>query len=174
MTTHVFPGLGYVPLINYPAALGVAKGASEQADPAVRFGWHAGVFRMDTEVEDITEFFVRDFILTPVFFPWNTGSGLGEKDKTSLEYVRMLKSPTTARFISYRDTLAVIRLVLTVKLGKGWSKERLVQELHNRLSDNALPWMDTSMVLTAKKTEYPPTLGIGGDDGHLDFSTNVH
>ena len=48
MTTHVFPGLGCVPLINYLAALGVAKGVSEQADPAARFGWRAGVFRMDT------------------------------------------------------------------------------------------------------------------------------
>jgi len=58
-------------------------------------------------------------------------------------------------------------------MGKG-SKERLVQELRNRLPDDALPWMDASVVLTAKKTEYPPILGTGGNDGRLDFSTNVH
>lgn len=174
MTTHVFPGLGCVPLINYLAALGVAKGVSEQADPAARFGWRAGVFLMDTEVEDITEFFVRDFVPTPVFSPWNAGSGFGEKDKTPLKYIRMLESSTTARLTSYRDTLAVIRLVLTAKSGKGWTKERLVQELRNRLPDDALPWMDASVVLTAKKTEYPPILGTGGNDGRLDFSTNVH
>jgi len=174
MTTHVFPGLGCVPLINYLAALGVAKGISEQADPAARFGWRDGVFHMDTEVEDVADFFVRDFVPTPVFSPWNGGSGFGEKDKTPLEYIRILESSTAHRLAPYRNTLAVIRSVLIEKLEKGWTKERFVQELRNRLPDDALPWTDASVVLTAKKTEYPPILGTGGNDGRLDFSTNVH
>ena len=174
MTTHVFPGLGCVPLINYLAALGVAKGISEQADPAARFGWRDGVFHMDTEVEDVAEFFVRDFVPTPVFSPWNGGSGFGAKDKTPLEYIRILESSTAHRLAPYRNTLAVIRSLLIAKSEKGWTKERFVQELRNRLPDDALPWMDASVVLTAKKTEYPPILGTGGNDGRLDFSTNVH
>ena len=174
MTTHVFPGLGCVPLINYLAALGVAKGISEQADPAARFGWRDGVFHMDTEVEDIAEFFVRDFVPTPVFSPWNAGSGFGVKDKTPLEYIRILESSTAHRLAPYRNTLAVIRSLLIAKSEKGWTKERFVQELRNRLPDDALPWTDASVVLTAKKTEYPPILGTGGNDGRLDFSTNVH
>ena len=174
MTTHVFPGLGCVPLINYLAALGVAKGISEQADPAARFGWRDGVFHMDTEVEDVAEFFVRDFVPTPVFSPWNGGSGFGVKDKTPLEYIRILESSTAHRLAPYRNTLAVIRSVLIAKSEKGWTKERFVQELRNRLPDDALPWTDASVVLTAKKTEYPPILGTGGNDGRLDFSTNVH
>lgn len=174
MTTHVLPGLGCVPLINYLAALGVAKGISKQADPAARFGWRDGVFHMDTEVEDVADFFVRDFVPTPVFSPWNGGSGFGEKDKTPLEYIRILESSTAHRLASYRNALAVIRSVLIVKSEKGWTKERFVQELRNRLPDDALPWMDASVVLTAKKTEYPPILGTGGNDGRLDFSTNVH
>ena len=174
MTTHVFPGLGCVPLINYLAALGVAKGISEQADPAARFGWRDGVFHMDTEVEDIAEFFVRDFVPTPVFSPWNAGSGFGVKDKTPLEYIRILESSTAHRVAPYRNTLAVIRSLLIAKSEKGWTKERFVQELRNRLPDDALPWTDASVVLTAKKTEYPPILGTGGNDGRLDFSTNVH
>ena len=174
MTTHVFPGLGCVPLINYLAALGVAKGISEQADPAARFGWRDGVFHMDTEVEDVAEFFVRDFLPTPVFSPWNAGSGFGEKDKTPLEYIRIVESSTAHRLAPYRNALAVIRSLLIAKSEKGWTKERFVQELRNRLPDDALPWMDASVVLTAKKTEYPPILGTGGNDGRLDFSTNVH
>ena len=174
MTTHVFPGLGCVPLINYLAALGVAKGISEQADPAARFGWRDGVFHMDTEVEDVAEFFVRDFVPTPVFSPWNGGSGFGAKDKTPLEYIRILESSTAHRLAPYRNTLAVIRSLLIAKSEKGWTKERFVQELRNRLPDDALPWTDASVVLTAKKTEYPPILGTGGNDGRLDFSTNVH
>ena len=174
MTTHVFPGLGCVPLINYLAALGVAKGISEQADPAARFGWRDGVFHMDTEVEDVADFFVRDFVPTPVFSPWNGGSGFGVKDKTPLEYIRILESSTAHRLAPYRNTLAVIRSVLIAKSEKGWTKERFVQELRNRLPDDALPWTDASVVLTAKKTEYPPILGTGGNDGRLDFSTNVH
>ena len=174
MTTHVFPGLGCVPLINYLAALGVAKGISEQADPAARFGWRDGVFHMDTEVEDIAEFFVRDFVPTPVFSPWNAGSGFGAKDKTPLEYIQILESSTAHRLAPYRNTLAVIRSLLIAKSEKAWTKERFVQELRNRLPDDALPWMDASVVLTAKKTEYPPILGTGGNDGRLDFSTNVH
>ena len=174
MTTHVFPGLGCVPLINYLAALGVAKGISEQADPAARFGWRDGVFHMDTEVEDVAEFFVRDFVPTPVFSPWNGGSGFGAKDKTPLEYIRILESSTAHRLAPYRNTLAVIRSLLIAKSEKGWTKEGFVQELRNRLPDDALPWMDASVVLTAKKTEYPPILGTGGNDGRLDFSTNVH
>ena len=174
MTTHVFPGLGCVPLINYLAALGVAKGISEQADPAARFGWRNGVFHMDTEVEDVAEFFVRDFVPTPVFSPWNAGSGFGKKDKTPLEYIRILESSTAHRLAPYRNALAVIRSLLIAKSEKGWTKERFVQELRNRLPDDALPWTDASVVLTAKKTEYPPILGTGGNDGRLDFSTNVH
>ena len=174
MTTHVFPGLGCVPLINYLAALGVAKGISEQADPAARFGWRDGVFHMDTEVEDVAEFFVRDFLPTPVFSPWNGGSGFGAKDKTPLEYIRILESSTAHRLAPYRNALAVIRSLLIAKSEKGWTKERFVQELRNRLPDDALPWTDASVVLTAKKTEYPPILGTGGNDGRLDFSTNVH
>ena len=174
MTTHVFPGLGCVPLINYLAALGVAKGISEQADPAARFGWCDGVFHIDTEVEDVAEFFVRDFVPTPVFSPWNAGSGFGAKDKTPLEYIWMLESSTAHRLAPYRNALAVIRSLLIAKSEKGWTKERFVQELRNRLPDDALPWTDASVVLTAKKTEYPPILGTGGNDGRLDFSTNVH
>ena len=174
MTTHVFPGLGCVPLINYLAALGVAKGISEQADPAARFGWRDGVFHMDTEVEDVAEFFVQDFVPTPVFSPWNAGSGFGAKDKTPLEYIWILESSTAHRLAPYRNTLAVIRSLLIAKSEKGWTKERFVQELRNRLPDDALPWTDASVVLTAKKTEYPPILGTGGNDGRLDFSTNVH
>lgn len=174
MTTHVFPGLGCVPLINYLAALGVAKGISEQADPAARFGWRDGVFHMDTEVEDVAEFFVQDFVPTPVFSPWNGGSGFGAKDKTPLEYIQILESSTAHRLAPYRNTLAVIRSLLIAKSEKAWTKERFVQELRNRLPDDALPWTDASVVLTAKKTEYPPILGTGGNDGRLDFSTNVH
>ena len=118
MTTHVFPGLGCVPLINYLAALGVAKGISEQADPAARFGWRDGVFHMDTEVEDVADFFVRDFVPTPVFSPWNGGSGFGEKDKTPLEYIRILESSTAHRLAPYRNALAVIRSVLIAKSEK--------------------------------------------------------
>ena len=174
MTTHVFPGLGCIPLINYLAALGVAKGISEQVDPAARFGWRDGVFHMDTEVEDVAGFFVRDFVPTPVFSPWNAGSGFGENDKTPLKYIRVMESSTATRLAPYRNALAVIRSVLAAKSEKGWTKERFLQELRNRLPDYALPWMDASVVLTAKKTEYPPILGTGGNDGRLDFSTNVH
>ena len=115
MTTHVFPGLGCVPLINYLAALGVAKGISEQVDPAARFGWRDGVFHMDTEVEDVAGFFVRDFVPTPVFSPWNAGSGFGENDKTPLKYIRVMESSTATRLAPYRNALAVIRSVLAAK-----------------------------------------------------------
>lgn len=174
MTAHVLPGPRCVPLINYLAVLRVAKGVPEQASPAARLDWRVGVFHMDTEVGDITEFFVRDFTPTPAFSPWNAGSGFDEKDKTPLKYIRTLKPSTTTGFTSYRDTFAVVRLALIVKSGKGRPKERPMQELRDQLPDDTLLWMGANVVLTAKETEYPPIPGIRENDGRLDFSTNVH
>jgi CRISPR-associated protein Csx17 len=53
-------------------------------------------------------------------------------------------------------------------------KASLVRDFRNRCPESVLPWIDATVVLADRSTLFPPLLGSGGNDGHLDFSTNFH
>lgn len=176
MHIHRFPGLGYTPLLSYLAALGLAKTVAEQSDPGLLFGWRNGTFVLETTLDDVAGFLVETYRPTPILSPWSGGSGFGEKDKTPREFINLLKQSRGPRLALFRESIATVESTLALPEAAAWAndKERLVQELRNRLPDEALGWLDASVVLTAKGPAYPPILGTGGNDGRLDFSTNFH
>ncbi len=176
MNLHRCPGLSSQTLMTYLAALGLAKVVAEQADPNVRFGWTDDTFVVNTTVDDLVEFLVERYRPTPVVSPWNGGSGFGAKDKSQLAFLDAIVSAQTPRLSPYAATIRVCRDVLADLEGLGLTgnKIRVIQELRNRVPDEALPWLDTSVVLTAEGAAFPPILGTGGNDGRLDYSSNFH
>ena len=176
MNLHRCPGLSSRSLMTYLAALGLAKVVSEQADADVRFGWTADTFVVNTTVDDLVEFLIERYRPTPVVSPWNGGSGFGAKDKSQLAFLDEIESAQTPRLSTYAVTIRVCRAVLAelAVLGQIGDKIRMIQELRNRVPDEALPWLDTSVVLTTDAAAFPPILGTGGNDGRLDYSSNFH
>lgn len=176
MTRHEFPGLGTQPLSNYLAALGVARIIARQADPQLRFGWQGEVFRLNTTVDDLTEFLLHHYIPTPVVSPWNGGSGFGEKDKASKQILGRIRSSESARLRGLAATISASEGVLGEADAGSWAKGELLQRLRNVWPDEAIDWLDAAVVLTGdiKSPSFPPLLGTGGNDGRLEFSSNFH
>ena len=178
MTTHRCPGLASTGLMTYLAALGLAKVVGEQADPAVRFGWTGETFVLHTTVPDPVHFLVSGYRPTPVVSPWNGGSGFGAKDKSQRGFLERLHQSRGDRLALYRVTIEQALDVMGRReaAAGAWDKGRLVQELRNRLPDEALAWLDASVVLTLDLTKpvFPPLIGTGGNDGRLDYSSNFH
>lgn len=52
------------------------------------------------------------------------------------------------------------------------TKEALLIQCRNSLSDSAVAWLDAAFVLTEDGAKYPPLLGTGGNDGRLEFTNN--
>ncbi|MGV1008966.1 MAG: type I-G CRISPR-associated protein Cas8g1/Csx17 [Dermatophilaceae bacterium] len=178
MNTHRCPGLPSTGLMTYLAALGLAKVIGEQADAAVRFGWSGETFVLQTSVPDPADFLVSEYRPTPVVSPWNGGSGFGAKDKSQRGFLEQLHRSKGDRLALYRATIEQASYVMRrpEALSSGWDKGRLVQELRNRLPDEALAWVDASVVLTLDldKPVFPPLIGTGGNDGRLEYSSNFH
>ncbi len=174
MLVHRLPGLGTRPFARYLAALGLARVIGEQADPLALFGWSGGVFSLRTTVEDLPDFLLHDYRPTPILSPWNGGSGFGVKDKAPRVYLTRLADSDGERLADYRATITAARRVLQTPGAEAWAKDRLVQELRNWLPENALPWLDAAVVLTSSGAMFPPVIGTGGNDGHLDYSSNFH
>lgn len=176
MTAFRCPGLPSTGLMTYLAGLGLARVISEQADPNVRFGWTGNTFVLRTEVTDLVGFLLDHYRPTPVVSPWNGGSGFGEKDKSQRGFVDTLASSQGERLVAFRKTIAAVDAVLSNpdQNPDSWPKARFVQELRNRVPDEALSWFDASVVLTLDTAAFPPLLGTGGNDGRLDYSSNFH
>ena len=64
------------------------------------------------------------------------------------------------------------RLGLDEKPGDEATKSKLIQGCRNTLPERAVAWMDAALVLTRSRTEFPPLLGTGGNDGRLEFTNN--
>lgn len=165
------------PLAGYLKALGILRLVVEQeADPEARGHWEGDRFVLTTRLDpdELVKFFLEEYQPTPILAPWNGGSGFFPKDNT--EGIDALEAGSAPRFELVRRTAASMREVLN---GMGLSekpgtqeKERLLVRLRASLGDEALPWMDAALLLTAESPHYPPLLGTGGNDGRLDFTNN--
>ncbi len=193
-------GCAPVPLAHYLKALGVIRLVSEQVDPGARCYWKRDAFHLISSLDEgsLVRFFLEEYGPTPILAPWNGGSGFYYREELSLEKDPVTgkrkrtgrrKQPTAAtkvvdsildssapRLDRYRRAIAVAKEVLEVmgmeEATSGKSKEELIQAIRNRLSDDAITWLDASVVLTAENAKYPPLLGTGGNDGNTDFSSN--
>lgn len=174
MTVHRLPGLRPVPLASYLAGLGLARVLAEQADPDLTCWWGADGLVLDTVVEDLPGWLARRYQPTPVLSPWNEGSGFGTKDKTPRQTLAALLAHANPRLDGYRAA-AVVAAEVSAKYRSGdITKELAVREFRNLCPDEVVPWVDATVVLTGGQMYFPPLLGTGGNDGRLDFSTNVH
>jgi CRISPR-associated protein Csx17 len=180
-TRHLLPGLGAEPLASYLAGLGLIRVLGEQADPAVTAAWKADGLVIMTTVPDIAVWLADEYVPTPVLSPWNGGSGFGAKDVEPIRRFDRIRKHPSERLGSLRDAITIATAVVATARERGWiandkvaDKHSFVQEFRNRCPDELLPWIDATVVLVGEDTFFPPLLGSGGLDGHLDFSTNFH
>lgn len=180
---HVLPGLRPEPLASYLAGLGLFRLIGEQADPDATGAWSADGLIITSTVEDLPSWLADRYVPTPVLSPWNGGSGFGPKDKEPKRTLDALIAHPSNRIDGLRRAISVAFEVQARALAAGWidgdgkvaDKARVVQEFRNRCPDELLAWIDAAVVLTGEgKPQFPPLLGTGGNDGHMDFSTNFH
>lgn len=187
VTRHVLTGLRPEPLARYLAGLGVIRLIAEQADPGATARWSPDGLVIETTVADIANWLAAEYVPTPVLSPWNGGSGFGAKDVEPKRRLARLLADESRRLAGFRAAMDAATAAMRKAVVAGWIKEdskgdskivdkqRLVQDFRNRCPDALLPWVDACVVLTsADRSEFPPLLGTGGNDGRLDFSTNFH
>ncbi len=171
----VLGGCTPTPLANYLKALGVLRLLTARY-PHTRGFWRREMFLLKTSLSDgeISSFFLRDYVPTPIMAPWNGGSGFFANDnKTALEAIL---DSTDWRLESYRSCLGLAESALADMdrrySPKGEEKIRLQNLIRSHLPDDALGWFDASVLLAGNSAQYPPLLGTGGNDGRLDFTNN--
>ncbi|HYM45931.1 MAG TPA: type I-U CRISPR-associated protein Csx17 [Solirubrobacteraceae bacterium] len=172
------PGCRSRPLVHYLKALGLFRIVSRQADPTARARWAGGtlVLRSSLNEDTLATFLLERYAPTPVVSPWNGGSGFFPKDNK--EGIDAIDGSAGARLAAFRSAIGTSRAVLA-KLeitekptGDDALKIRLVRHLRAQLDDDALEWLDASIVLLGPNRAFPPLLGSGGNDGRYDFANN--
>jgi CRISPR-associated protein Csx17 len=176
MSAIALTGCRPEPLAAYLKALGVLRLVAEQADPTARGAWTGGSFQLDSTLDEaeLVRFFTEKYVPTPIITPWNGGSGFWPTDKP--KGIDPIRHSTDPRLEPYRRAIAtadalVARSGLSERPEKA-EKAGFVSRLRARLDDDALPWLDAALVFTAEALEFPPLLGTGGNDGHLDFANH--
>lgn len=173
MTDLVLAGCRALPLGSYLKALGVLRLVGDQLDPQARGRWAADSFelRVDVDRDGLVAFFLDEWRPTPLISPWNGGSGFKEeKNPTAVAALSRIEQSSLPRLEPYRVAIAEGRAIYDEAQRQGWDKRQVVQACRNRLPDDALAWLDASVVLTADDEAFPPLLGTGGNDGRFDFS----
>lgn len=167
-------GCGSSPLGAYLKALGVLKIVGEQADASAR-GWWDGTFVLASRLAraEISEFFLNAYVPSPVVSPWNSDGGFSRDGKRKSEKVLAgVADSTDPRLAVYRRVITECwRLVDE----PGWAdrtKLAKVNACRNRLPEEALSWLDATVVLTDGDPRFPPLLGTGGNLGRLEISSN--
>lgn len=180
MNELILDGCAPFPLASYLKALGLLRLVAEQVDPQARGAWDRERFLLSSrlDADGLVHFLLHDYRPTPVVNPWNGDGGFdeGSDDKGTPNSVAVLEASRSPRFEPYRRTIASARRARQrlglVKKPDGKQKARLIALCRATFPEEALPWLDTALVLTPEKAEYPPLLGAGGCDGRLDFSVN--
>jgi CRISPR-associated protein Csx17 len=169
------------PLMSYLKALGVFRLVAEQADPAATLSWRGGSVCLSSKFDrnGLTTFFLNEYRPTPIIAPWGARSGFyaGSSESTARQALDVITATHTPRFELYRNTIAIVRNILT-RLGiqskndleTGNNYIRLLQLLRNELPeagphDGSLAWFETVCVNTLDNRRFPPLLGTGGNEG---------
>lgn len=178
-------GCAPTPLASYLKALGVLRlisspanhVADEAADSHARGWWENECFHIQTKLslEALLRFFLHDYAPSPIIAPWNGGSGFYPNDNKD-GFNPLAESPVAARF---EHLSSAIRCASDMVEHRGFGarpektdKVDFVAALRSELSDNALFWLDATLVLSGDGLTYPQLLGTGGNDGRLDFTNN--
>lgn len=167
------------PLASYLKGLGVLRVVAMQADPGARARWRNGALELRSELghDEVASFLVHRYAPAPILSPWNGRSGFYVRGgATAAQVVEQIERSRTPRLERYRDLIQLTRSLLA-DLGidetpTGDLKARLVRHLRRCWPDEAVEWLDATVVPTAHRVAFPPVLGTGGNDGSYDFSSN--
>ena len=163
------PGCAPAPLMAYLKALGIFRMVAGQKDKDARAWWQNDTFYLKSSMDrdEIIDFFLNQYSPTPIVSPWNSGSEL--KQKNNDDAIRTILELESSRFRSWNQVISTCKKILEVAED---NKKQILAQCRAQLSDEALAWLDAAHVLTSKRPQYPPLLGIGGTDGNLEFSNN--
>jgi CRISPR-associated protein Csx17 len=172
----VLEGCTPEPLSRYLTALGVLRVVAEQADSDARGRWADDRFTLTTALtEDVlVEFFLNRYQPTPIVAPWNRGSGFRrDQNLTAEKVLTVVAESTDARLAPYRQAIDATWALVDSAAWATLDKRAQVQACRNRLPDDAIQWLDATIVLTENDTEFARLLGgAGGVLGRMDLSDN--
>lgn len=177
MTAIALHGCRATPLMSYLQALGVLRVLHEQRAPELASYWHGSTLHIDSDLtqEAIIRFFVDDYEPTPMLSPWNGGGGFRTlKHEKGEQAVARIESSDDPRLAAFRNAIVAARRVRDWGLRDGWLEDKttFLAACRSAFPDEALDWLDASVVLTdARKPQYPLLLGTGGNLGRLDLTT---
>lgn len=164
------------PLAGYLKSLGLARVLSRQLDSDVRVRWRRDTFEVasDLDADGLRAFWLDRYAPAPVLSPWNGGSGFYPRGNTAaVANLSAIERSDDPRLGPYRQLIALTRSLLSSdEKPDTASKQRLVRTLRRTWPDDAIEWLDASIVQAGDVLAYPPVLGSGGNDGRFDFSSN--
>ncbi len=133
----------------------------------------------------LIEFFADDYIPTAVISPWNSGGGFQDEGKptspTAQRLVERVAESGHPRLAPYRDAIVAAREARQTArhyglakdgkiIGKDKEKAQFIELCRAVFPDEALPWLDASVVLLDNDIAFPLILGTGGNIGRRDLS----
>lgn len=158
MTHIALCGCTPEPFSSYLTGLAVLRLVSEQKDRDARGWWDGGVFYLESSLDEegLLNFFLNEYVPTPIVSPWNGGSGFYGGDNT--EGMDAIMQSESERFALYRETIRrvksfpempetrlpigrMLELLESGVLGK--PKEEVVADMSEtrRLADLAAPFL---------------------------------
>ena len=184
MNTIHLHGCRAEPLLSYLAGIGVVRLVAEQLNPDVSARWDGDHLVITCEELDDTkliEFFAEDYRPTPLIAPWNGRGGFQDgQERLSEKIVKKAERSDSKRLGPYREAIEIARDTWEVARGHkliedgkipNKRKAQFVELCRARFPDDALAWLDASVVLLDDDIAFPLILGgAGGVIGSLDAS----
>lgn len=189
MNDIVLDGCRPEPLGSYLKGLGILRlvAGREGPDPDARGRWSpASAFVLSTSLdrEALVSYFLDGYRPTPLVAPWNSGSGfrVGGKRVAAEQVLSKIERSSGVRLEPYRLAIGVGRSIVVRGKSRGWddptekefwrkdAKPSVLALCRAWLPDDALAWLDTSVVLGDKDEDYSPLLGSGGVLGSQELS----
>ena len=179
MIEHKLDGCGISPISSYLKALGVSRILSAK-DPGITSFWKGDKFviRTNMKYDVLIRFFLEEYSPTPIVSPWSYSVYQESRD----EILSLLKHDKS-RFGAYSDAIHTVDDIMVdmknmcsvpeiTKAVVDKNKEMLLCMCRNRLSDDAILWIDAMGTVNAEKVRFSPILGSGGNDGRFDIARN--
>lgn len=176
------------PLLSYLSGLGVVRLVAEQLDAEISARWdgdHLVVAGEELDDTRLVEFFAEDYRPTPAIAPWNSGGGFQDEGRitspAAQKIVDKVRRSDSERLELYREAIAAADQVRRRARCHGLtehgtvlkqSKAQLIELCRAIFPDEALAWLDASVVLLDNDVAYPLILGTGGNIGRMDLSVN--
>ena len=184
MNTIHLHGCRAEPLLSYLAGIGVVRLVAKQLNPDVSARWdgdHLVVIGDELDDTKLIEFFAEDYRPTPLIAPWNGRGGFQDsQERPSEEIVKKVERSDSKRLGPYREAIEIARETWEVARGHQLIEDGKIPNKHKAqfvelcraaFPDDALAWLDASVVLLDDDIAFPLILGgAGGVIGSLDAS----